>query len=119
MGWTKYGLFGAILVVIFTVSIFGAYAGYSVEGVPQSGDEYLKAEYSEWREAGYGHDVVFEYWKQFIRETTALDSVWKAMGFFFAMISFRMDGMPEFISAFFIVISLLSLYLFVSLIRGN
>lgn len=37
MFWSKYALLAFILVVMFTMSIFGAHFGWTVEGVPKGG----------------------------------------------------------------------------------
>ena len=37
MTWTKYGLLAFILVLMFTISIFGAHFGWTVDGVPKGG----------------------------------------------------------------------------------
>jgi len=94
---TKYNVLLGLLCVIFTVSAFGGHFGYTVNGVPQGG---------------------------MVEQTSpgalgVVDWIFDSIGFFFSMVAFRVDGVPAFINAIFVIMSIMVVVLIVSLIRGT
>jgi len=93
---SKYDLLGGLLAVMITSGLVGGHFGYTVNGVPYGGT---------------------------IAEGTPgilglVEWVWNGIYFMFQMVTFRIDGMPVGVNCVFIVMSLLSIFLIVSLIRG-
>lgn len=86
MGWTKIGLLLLILIFIFTVNYFGGHFGYTVHGVPKGGS------------VGGSTPSIFD------------------LSFMWDLMSFQIDGVPEYLSIVFIIISLLALYILVTTI---
>ncbi len=97
MNWSKYGLTAFMLVVILATSFFGGHFGYFVNGVPQGGQQVTE-------QPGFLESVAW---------------LWESMTFWFYMVSFGIDGMPDFISAVFTIMNILTILLIASLIRGN
>jgi hypothetical protein len=97
MNLSKYGLLAGMLCVMIFSSLVGGHFGYTVNGVPQTADLSL---------ATPGFLGVVEW-------------VWDSIVFMFNMVTFRVDGMPVFVSAIFVVMSVLVVFLIVSLIRGD
>ena len=93
---TKYAVIMFLLVVQTVVGLFGGYAGYEVAGVPVVGD------ISEEAPGIFG----------------IIEWVWDSLTFMFYMLTFQVDNMPVFISAIFVIMLLMSIYLVISLIRG-
>lgn len=104
-GLTKYGLLFFFLIVMVTVSIFGSYAGYEVNGVPQEQWETGKLQLDWWNPLTWIVDV--------------LNWIWGCISFLFYMVTFQIDGMPGPVSMIFIVTSLMVAFLIISLIRGT
>ena len=96
MGITSYGLLIFLLITIFSVSIFGGYAGYTVDGVPVGGELSTQ-------EPGI---------------LGIIEWVWDSLNFMFHMITFQIDGMPAVINSIFLILSLLTAFLILRLIRG-
>ena len=96
MGITAYGLLALLIVVQMVVSIFGSYAGYSVDGVVQGGSVA----------AAPGFLGVVTW-------------AWESIKFLFSMVTFQVDGMPLFMSGIFLVMSLMTVFIIVRTIRGN
>lgn len=92
MGWTKLGVLALFLVIIFTVSAFCSHFGYTVDGVPQAG-------FIEGQPGLLG----------------AVQWAWDGLGFLFNMMTFQIDGVPELIGIIFIIMSILSLFIVVSI----
>ena len=92
MGWSKLGVLALLLVIIFTVSVFCGHFGYSVDGVPQGG-------IVEGKPGLLG----------------AVQWGWDALVFLFNMMSFQIDGVPELIGIVFIIMSLLSAFILVTI----
>lgn len=93
---TSYALMMFLIVVQTVVGLFGGYAGYEVDGVPVAG------EISEEAPGIFG----------------IIEWVWDSLTFMFHMLTFQIDGMPVFISAIFIIMLLMSVYLIIRLVRG-
>ena len=105
-----------LLVLIFTVSIFGNYAGYTVDGVPQG---------HEAREADRGVVAIDIPWYEDEyrlfgagEEDSAMDFISDTVGYFMDMVSFSVDGMPHEMSIIFLVMSLLVLFILGCAVRG-
>lgn len=94
---SKYGLLAFALIMVLTVSIFGSYAGYTVDGVPHGGAT-LEAQTGLFSLA---------------------DWAWDSMGFMFSMVTFQIDNVPVFIAGIFLVINLMMVFLVITTIRGN
>lgn len=111
MHWTKLSLIILFLFVIFTVSIFGGYAGYTVDGVPRAG----AIEYEVY-DAVPIHDVDdYEMlpdgtWR--LKDVGTLEGAKDFMG---DMVTFQIDDMPTEISAVFIIMSLMIIYMIASM----
>lgn len=102
---TKYSLLLLLVIVMVVAGLFGGHFGYEVDGVPQGGGEYAELDLGWWSWAEGIIGVVM--W------------VWDAVVFLFNMATFQIDGMPVFISAIFVVMSIMTMMLIVSLIRGT
>ena len=110
MNISKYGLLFFLLVVIVTVSIFGGYFGYEVSGVPKGFEVQA-------RQPGWWTNVI-EFWGLGgVGDTVAFTMA--AIGFLFCMATFQVDNMPVFISMVFVIMSLLTGFLIVNVIRGT
>lgn len=92
MNWSRLAILTLLFVIIFTVSIFGGRFGYTVNGVPQGGTVEGKP--------GILMAIIWG---------------WNALQFFFDMIFFQVDGMPEVFSFIFLLMALISIYILVSL----
>lgn len=92
MAWSKLAVLTMLLVIIFTVSIFGGHFGYTVDGVPQGGE---------------------------VNESPgilgALSWGWNGLSFLFSMTTFQVDDMPVVISTIFLLMSLVSIVVLVSM----
>jgi hypothetical protein len=97
MHLSKYALLLGLLITIFFTGLMGGHFGYTVNGVPQSGN--LSAS-----EPGI---------------LGVLSWSWEGIKFMFSMVTFRVDGMPAFVSVIFVIMSIMTIFLIVSLIRGN
>lgn len=86
MGWTKIGLLLIILILILTVNYFGNHFGYTVQGVPQGGSVEGST------------PSIFD------------------LSFMWDLMSFQIDGVPDYVSIVFIIVSLLALYILVTTI---
>lgn len=90
---TRFGILILLLFIIFTVSAIGDHFGYTVDGVPQGGEVV---------ESSPGILGVISWG-------------FGAVGFLFHVMSFQVDGMPELMGMVFIIMSLISVVIFVSL----
>lgn len=92
MSWSKLGVLILMLVIIFTVSLFGGHFGYTVDGVPKGGD---------------------------ISEAPgilgAISWAWNGLAFVYDMMSFQVDNMPVIINTIFLIMGLVTLFLFVTM----
>ena len=114
MGWTKLGVLTLLLFIIFTVSAFGNHFGYTVDGVPKGGTEYLEYEQEHWSEAEYGFDVVTEYWNELRWAKRSMEKG-NALTFYIDMMQFKVDGVPAELELVFMGMSLLCIFILVSL----
>jgi hypothetical protein len=89
MHLTKYAVLLGLLIIIVTVAQFGAHFGYTVNGVPQAG------------------------------AVPGESSWYDGIVFMFTMVTFGIDGVPGFLSAIFLIMNIMVLYLIISLIRGT
>jgi len=97
MSLSKYSLLLGLLIVISFSGLIGSHFGYTVNGVPQG------AGISETAPGILG----------------VVEWVWDSMVFMFNMVVFRVDGVPAFVGVIFIVMSIMTVFLIISLIRGN
>lgn len=97
MHLTKYSVLLGLLIVQCFSGLIGGHFGYTVNGVPQGGAVSAVAP---------GILGVVEW-------------VWDSMIFMFHMVTFQVDGMPAFVNIIFIIMSIMTVFLIVSLIRGN
>jgi hypothetical protein len=97
MNLSKYNLLLGLLIVMFAVGGVGGHFGYSVNGVPQGGVI-----------GGSSPGIL-----------GVVDWIWSSIGFLFSMVTFRVDNMPSFVSAIFVIMSIMVVVLIVSLIRGT
>lgn len=93
----KYAVLAGLIITILVTGLFGAHFGYSIDGVPQRQDAI---------DDNPGIIGVVEY-------------VFDSLGFLFSMVTFQIDGMPTWISAVFIFMSLMALTLVISFVRGT
>jgi len=107
---SKYGLLLGLLIIMVVASIFGGHFGYSVSGVPH-GWEAAQAGSSWWGN-------VLEFWG-FGAVMDVVAFTLESINFMFNMALFRIDNMPAFISVIFLVMSLMTAYLIVNLVRGT
>ena len=114
MGWTKLGVLTLLLFIIFSVSMFGNHFGYTVDGVPHGGQQYLEYESRHWSEAEYGLDVVTEYWTE-LRWAKRQLGTGNAFTFFVDMVTFQVDGVPVELGVVFIMMSLVTLFIAISM----
>ena len=84
-----YDIFILMIIVVFTVSIFGGQLGYTVDGVPNV-------------EPGSDHNIIVD-----------------AIGFIGDIVTFQVDDCPAVVNSIFIIMCLLTLYLGYNAIRGN
>jgi len=96
MSITSYGLLLFLLVVIAVVSGFGSCAGYTVSGLEQGG---MSA--------------------QAPGLLGVLDWVWDSIKFMFHLSTFQVDNMPAFISIIFVIMSLMTGFIIIKLVRGS
>ncbi len=96
MGISSYGLLLFLVIMIAVVSGFGSCAGYTVAGIEQAGIS---------SEAPGLLGVV--------------DWVWDSLQFMFHLSTFQVDNMPGFIGVIFVIMSLMTVFLIVKLIRGS
>lgn len=96
MAISSYGLLLFLTVMIAVVSGFGSLAGYSVAGIQQAG---LSGE-------APGLLGVVQW-------------IWDSVQFMFHLATFQVDNMPAFISMIFVIISLMTGFLIIKLIRGS
>jgi hypothetical protein len=89
MSISNTGLLFALMVIISVVSFFGAYVGYTTNGNLEG-----------------------------INTADASSTATEVLSFIFNMVSFNIDNMPFFINIIFTIISILTLYLIYSSIRG-
>jgi hypothetical protein len=106
MNVTKYGLLIGLLIIMVVVGLFGGHFGYTVHGVPQGGQVYEEPDIGGWLS-----------WVEPILGIVSW--VWDGITFMWDMVTFQIDGMPVFISSVFLIMSLLSVFLILSLIRGT
>jgi len=97
MALSKYSLLLGLLIVMVVTGLFGSHFGYTVNGVPQGGVLMEEAP---------GVLGIFSW-------------VWSGITFMFQMVTFRVDGMPIFIGVIFGVMSVMVVFLIVSLVRGS
>jgi len=90
---TKQDLFLLIALIFLVVATFGSYAGYTTSGI----------EYGGWSSAN----------------VTSVSAVSTGLGFMTSLLTFQLDGIPAWLSAFFALLSLCELYLIIQLIRGT
>ena len=94
---SKYDVLGGLIIVQFFTGMVGSHFGYTVNGMPQG------AALAE----GAPGFLEFVTW------------VWNSMVFMFEMVSFRVDNMPVAVSVIFVIMAIMSVFLIISLIRGN
>lgn len=92
MSWSKLGVLMLFICIIFTVAIFGAHFGYTVNGVPKGGD-------IEGKPGILG----------------AIEWGWNAIGFLWDMMTFQVDDCPDIMGYIFAAISLICLFIIVSI----
>lgn len=98
MQLTRYAVLLALVIIIVTTGLVGGHFGYTVHGVPQGGGVLQ----------GSNPGIVGFF-----------DWVWDSIVFLFNMTTFQVDGMPVFISAVFLVMSVMMFFLIISLVRGS
>lgn len=122
MNWSKLAVLVCLFIIVFTTSIFGAYFGYTVEGVPKGIDieKKVKTGYSigDLATGQYVKDLVSgggvkDFGKT--EEPGFTDLIGHAAGFFFDMIFFRVDGMPELFSGVFLLMGFVMLYILITM----
>lgn len=92
---SKEGILTFNLIVLISAAAFGGFAGYSVSGIDYSISTDLPGILGivEWS--------------------------WLSITFLFNMVTMQIDGIPYFLNAVFQFISIVTIWLIVTLIRGN
>ena len=114
MSWSKIAVLALLLVVMFTVSAFGSYFGYTVSGVPKAG----AISGGEIYEVVHIHDVgdyeMLPDGTYQLKEPGLLEGM---SGFVGDMLTFKVDGMPDLFSYIFIIMIVLVLYILICLFK--
>lgn len=105
MAWSKYAILVLCTVVILTTGFVGGKVGYTVNGVPHGGTDYVEAQTDN------------PWIPNFIEGI--IDALGDAFGFLWDMLLFNIDDVPYFINMIFVVMSLVVLFIIVSLVRGT
>lgn len=92
---TREGLLSLFVLVLLCTSVFGAFAGYSVGGVDYS----MSTDEPEL--------------------LTIVDWAWDSMTFLFNIATMQVDNVPFWVSAIFQFMSIMTIYLIVTIVRGN
>lgn len=116
MGWSRLAVLALIMCIIFSVAIFGARMGYTVDGVPRG----IGAEREPILEAGtelqVGDIPFFDYEpKVIIEENVEASAFGEVMGFYGNLMTFNVDGVPFELSLVFLFINILGACLLVSM----
>ena len=94
---SKYDVLGGLIIVQFFTGMMGSHFGYTVNGMPEG------ALISSGQPGLLG----------------VVEWVWDSMVFMFQMVSFQVDNMPAAVSVIFVVMAIMTVFVIISLVRGN
>jgi len=94
---SKYDVLGGLVIVQFFTGMIGSHFGYLVNGMPSGATTSA---------AQPGILGIIEW-------------VWDSMVFMFQMVTFQVDNMPAAITVIFVAMAIMTVFLIISLIRGN
>jgi len=94
---TKYDVLLGLLIIQLTSGLVGNHFGYAVNSVPQGATAAT---------ANPGLLGIVDY-------------LWDSGVFLFNMTTFRVDGMPVFVSAIFTIMAILVVFIIINIVRGN
>ena len=119
MGWTKVASIFMLLIVIFSIGLFGAHFGYKVDGVPNGGHSgfHIIKPLSP-GDANTLYAVYFNDGTSAVMSMAEIkdmvNSSGDIIGYLTDLASFQVDGCPTFLSLFFDILILVLLYLIVT-----
>lgn len=116
---SKYDVLIGLLLIIMTTSIFGGVVGFEVDGEPRG----LSKADSVGYEGNYINEdgVLVNIDGLVVVDLVGSDPniITSSLDFFWSMVTFRVDGVPFWISGIFLIMNLMMLYLLYNAIRGN